>query len=105
MYSGIIDTYVDAALTKYQYLRYGRTPNNRGIGASVMGHNSKSMAVGTLKMMKNYLQIYGQPCYSVLTADQSSFNSFQNQNRIGYHPHLGRVVLLAMLSVDPYSMQ
>jgi len=70
-----------------------------------MSPHSKQMDVGKLKMIKNFLQMYGYPCSGMLLFDPSSLISFPNVRRTGDHPHQMQAELHTMQNSDPYSMQ
>jgi len=75
----------------------------RIIWGGILCCNSKETAVGQFKMIKHILQMYCQPCSSMLALDLSSWMSFRNVKRTGDQPPWKRVELHAMPNFDQFS--
>jgi len=79
--------------------------SHRVIWGSITSPNTKQTTIGNLKTIYHVLQLYGQPCSSMLALHLSSLISFRNGKRTGNQPHRKQVELHAMPSFDPCSKQ
>jgi len=78
---------------------------HRVICSSIIGSHTKQTAVGKLKKIQDFLQIYSLHSSCMLPLDLSSFIRFPNWKKTGQQPHQRRVELHEMHNLNPYSMQ
>jgi hypothetical protein len=69
----------------------------------VISWESKWAAVGMLKSIQNFVQMYSTPCPCMLTLHQSSQCSIGIVKTIRYHPHQMPDVFLSISTFDTYS--